>query len=901
MTGGCGLALLGLLLGLVTSSTWYLASAQLIRNESASGFRDTELGETFRAQPLSDAAFRNLLRSPELAERVSEKSLRQVSAKGLAGRLQLSSERNIEFITATLADTDPQSAVNLVNLFASEAAQMTKEMQAAEAKGAIERLQRSLKEAEREQAADQENLLTLSRGTPRAAVSAADIRQDLRTAQKELVSLLAQYTTNYPKVKEQYAKIDALENQMKEAVATGTAVTTNARLEDLEKIRLVRQNRLREAQHFANDAPGYYRVFAAANKDDAVRYSPKLKVVILTLFGGFAGICFAVLAAFLVEISDRRAKTIDDVQRVTGLPVLATLGDLSRMSREEQAKWAFRTWTILQGKIDGSPGRGVVCGFTSSDYGEGRSTWVKLLGEAASQRGHRVLTIATRSMPPYAEPPCDGEPVSEQGNASPNGKGISSNAASPPRTATGSGDPTGNALAHPDQISEQLAAPDAPPMVHIPLPGWAWDYERRKQWQAALRHWRSIENVVILVELPPASLPEAVLLAEQLPQLIWLIDGEKADPAATRDQLELLRHAHCNLVGAVLNRETVPVVKENLLRWAACIALLLAGHAFTARAAAEADPIQPVAKLEAKPSFSSSPRKRAAWQERLTLGPGDTLNFSLFGRPELTHQEVDIGPDGRVSYLQAQDVLAAGLTIDELREKLDAELANYYRAPRTILTPVTFRSKKYFVLGSVATNGVFTLDRPMTIIEAIARARGLQTGLRHRDLVEVADLQRTFLVRRGARMEVDFERLFLQGDLSQNVPLEPDDYLFFPPAEAKEIYVIGEVRTPGPVPYTPNSSVVTAITTQGGFTDRAWRKRILVIRGSLNQPQTFVVDATDVLYARDGDFILQPRDIVYIHHRPWIKAEELLDLAASAFVQAAVITWTGGSVGQIIK
>jgi hypothetical protein len=31
------------------------------------------------------------------------------------------------------------------------------------------------------------------------------------------------------------------------------------------------------------------------------------------------------------------------------------------------------------------------------------------------------------------------------------------------------------------------------------------------------------------------------------------------------------------------------------------------------------------------------------------------------------------------------------------------------------------------------------------------------------------------------------------------------------------------------------------------------------------------------------------------------KAEELLDLAASAFVQAAVITWTGGNIGPLIR
>jgi hypothetical protein len=62
-----------------------------------------------------------------------------------------------------------------------------------------------------------------------------------------------------------------------------------------------------------------------------------------------------------------------------------------------------------------------------------------------------------------------------------------------------------------------------------------------------------------------------------------------------------------------------------------------------------------------------------------------------------------------------------------------------------------------------------------------------------------------------------------------------------------------------------------------------------------------VVDASAVLSAGATDFRLEPRDIVYVHYRPWIKAEELLDLAASAFVQAAVITWTGGNIGPLIR
>ena len=68
-------------------------------------------------------------------------------------------------------------------------------------------------------------------------------------------------------------------------------------------------------------------------------------------------------------------------------------------------------------------------------------------------------------------------------------------------------------------MTERLEKPDAQPFVHIPLPGWVWDLKRRKQWQAALKHWSGIENIAIFVELPPASVPEAVLLAENLPNL----------------------------------------------------------------------------------------------------------------------------------------------------------------------------------------------------------------------------------------------------------------------------------------------------------------------------------------------------------------------------------------------
>ena len=39
-----------------------------------------------------------------------------------------------------------------------------------------------------------------------------------------------------------------------------------------------------------------------------------------------------------------------------------------------------------------------------------------------------------------------------------------------------------------------------------------------------------------------------------------------------------------------------------------------------------------------------APHQLTDWQQRLTLGPGDVLSFHLFGSPELTREEVPIGP-----------------------------------------------------------------------------------------------------------------------------------------------------------------------------------------------------------------------------------------------------------------
>ena len=285
----------------------------------------------------------------------------------------------------------------------------------------------------------------------------------------------------------------------------------------------------------------------------------------------------------------------------------------------------------------------------------------------------------------------------------------------------------------------------------------------------------------------------------------------------------------------------------------------------------------------------------------MTVGPGDILNIGLYGSPELAQTEVAIGPDGRLSYLEAQEVAVTGLTIDELRSKLDEALGQYRRAPHTIITPVAFRSKKYYMLGKVNTKGVYILDRPITVLEALARAHGLENALVDRNLVGLTDFRRSFISRTGKRIPVDFERLFEQGDLAQNVPVEPGDYIYFAPGDLNEVYVVGEVRLPGPVTWTPALTIISAVSGRGGFTERAWRAKVLVVRGSLSAPEAIPVDTHAIVDGKAFDFKLRPRDIIYVNSRPLIKLEEAADLAATAFIQSIITSWVGVDVVKPIQ
>lgn len=959
----------------------FIATVELLRYETPG------TSDFLKTSPLTQETFAELITVPELLQRAGSNAQPALSGDQLNRRLKVDPQVESDFVKVYVSASTPQEAVQLANVYANEVTRYTSELQASQAahvadtylKEGVQDMDNQIAElraqfsgmpAEASQASNKlaqvgNSLNTLTQRpalSPESAFMISKLNEQLASAKVELSSLLVKYTEEHPTVIGKEKEITALNKQLDEVMGSTNGATPSAviqangsvvqpdvevirgRLRALEEKRVELENNEHQAALYAANPPGIVRVSAPADLKTTRTAHRRLKIGAVTIVGGGLGMGASLLLVFLIEVTDRRLRTADDVRRVTKLPVLTTLGDLEDMKEHARTQWAFRTWTMLQGRLSHSQNHGLVCGVTSSTEGEGRSTWINMLAEAASLAGFRVLTIATRPSHSAIELPDEFTEETLDNHSKMNGDSDTNghsktnghsnmNGHSEMDGNSGAtqnnGALTSSVLTSPSQVTEKLTDPNARPVVHIPLPGWVWNLERRKQWRDALRHWRQIDNLVIFVELPPASVPEAVLLGANLPNLVWLAASGKADASETRAQLETLRNARCNLVGAVLNRESSKPVKSYFPRWLSCLAFLtllnfgMMAHAQTTppenatpAPAPETNPQPqspdtnmtlltepPAGATETSPgaeetnySFSVvSPSQRAEWERNLTLGPGDVLSFSLYGEPTLNRAEIAIGPDGRVSFLEAHDVLASGLTVDGLRQSIDNALSKYRRAPHTIIIPVSYASKKYYVLGKVVQRGVYILDRPTTVLEALARAKGIENGQVDYDVVDVADLQHAFLMRHTKRVPIDFERLFESGDLAQNIQIEPGDYLYFPSADVKQVFVVGEVSLAGPVTYRPNLSVMGAIAERGGFSEAAFKAHILVVRGSLNHPQTFLA-GMGMTSETVRDFKLQPNDIIYVTWRPFHREEQLADLAAQAFIQSAVNGWVGAKV-----
>lgn len=283
-------------------------------------------------------------------------------------------------------------------------------------------------------------------------------------------------------------------------------------------------------------------------------------------------------------------------------------------------------------------------------------------------------------------------------------------------------------------------------------------------------------------------------------------------------------------------------------------------------------------------------------KDAFRLGPGDTIEIEVLG-DGTTRAVTTVGPDGKIYYHLLAGQKVWGLTLAETKALLEREMGAYVKKPTISITLRTVGSKRVWVLGRLNTPGIFPLSAPMTVLEAISRAGGLFTSRFSGTTEELADLKHSFLVRDGKRVPIDFYRLLREGDMSQNIYLEPDDFVYLPSALSKEVHVLGAVKSPKSIGFMDQVTLVSAISSAGGFAPGAQPGHIAIVRGSLSEPEIAIADFDAILAGKQPDLKLEPRDIVYVPMR----AADTLSKYAGLIVETFVRTVAANEGGRAVS
>lgn len=117
------------------------------------------------------------------------------------------------------------------------------------------------------------------------------------------------------------------------------------------------------------------------------------------------------------------------------------------------------------------------------------------------------------------------------------------------------------------------------------------------------------------------------------------------------------------------------------------------------------------------------------------LGPEDVVVVTVWRNQDLS-REVTVRPDGMISMPLIGDLLAAGLSADELAKQITERLKEFMASPTVSVQVKEVNSYFIFVTGEVAKPGKFPLKSYATVIQGISLAGGF-TPFASRDKVHV--------------------------------------------------------------------------------------------------------------------------------------------------------------------
>jgi len=156
------------------------------------------------------------------------------------------------------------------------------------------------------------------------------------------------------------------------------------------------------------------------------------------------------------------------------------------------------------------------------------------------------------------------------------------------------------------------------------------------------------------------------------------------------------------------------------------------------------------------------------------LGAGDKIEILVYRHDDLK-MITQIDSSGKITYPLLGDITVSGLSIFQLRDTIRTGLSYYVIDPQVSVSVLGVQSQKVYVVGEVMQPGVFSLDIPKNVLDAISSAGGFTHDAKDESVILIrGDKEKPKLIK------LDIESALEDGNISQNIQLQKGDIVYVP-------------------------------------------------------------------------------------------------------------------------
>jgi polysaccharide export outer membrane protein len=154
--------------------------------------------------------------------------------------------------------------------------------------------------------------------------------------------------------------------------------------------------------------------------------------------------------------------------------------------------------------------------------------------------------------------------------------------------------------------------------------------------------------------------------------------------------------------------------------------------------------------------------------------PNDLLEIYVWKDQNLT-RKVTVRPDGRISFPLIQDMQVAGLSPEAIKSEIEKRLKEYIEAPNVTVIVEAIQSYRVFVTGKVAKPGALMVEKPISVLQALALAGGF---------LEFANPAEMVIIRNTGEDSILFRFNYVEAvkgkNFNQNILLKSGDVIVVP-------------------------------------------------------------------------------------------------------------------------